>query len=105
MAIDKDKREREKYPDPRRPSGPGYSPWPWHPTLNPGGTWSPGEGPHTPKPKPKPFYPWPPTTPVPVEDHEGDPIRLASTRSKRDLSIRRRRSGGNRGMSRGSSSK
>ena len=105
MAIDKKRRERERNPDPRRPSGPGYSPWPWHPTLNPGGTWSPVEGPHTPKPTPKPFAPWPPTTPAPTHDWDGKPVRLASNRSKRDLSIGRRRRGGNSGVSKGSSSK
>jgi hypothetical protein len=101
MAIDKDRREREKYPDPRRPSGTGYTPWPWHPTLNPDGTWSPVDGPHTPRrkrpPTPsKPFYPWPPTLPVPVEDHEGDPIRIASMRG---LQIRKKRRSTRRGSS------
>lgn len=98
MAIDKKK--KRKSPDKRRPSGPGYTPRPWHPTMNPNGTWSPEFAPAT-----KPFYPWPPTIPAPTHDWDGKPVRLASNRSKRDLSIGRRGRGGNSGVSKGSSSK
>jgi hypothetical protein len=98
MAINPKKRPHHK-----KPKGPRYTPQPWNPTHNPGGTWSPESGPHHPSTKPQ--NPWFPQAPTPTHDWDGKPVRLAGTRAKRDLSIGRRRRGGNSGVSKGSSSK
>lgn len=81
MAINPKKRPHHK-----KPKGPAYTPQPWHPTLNPNGTWSPESGPFFPTTKPQ--NPWAPKTPAPTHDWDGKPVRLAGMR---DLQIRKNR--------------